>query len=156
MRHSEPRLTSPTATRTSIRWARVLMAAVLAEVFVILMIGAVIMVHRFWLAPSETAAESRAFGEIAGYYVGPAGGALMTFLAVVWVGRKLRADFVLHGVLIGVVGVLLTTGFIVAAKPEHRLMYVCSYLLRIGAGYLGGLTARARSMRLTSLPVVPA
>jgi hypothetical protein len=142
------------AETQNIRWGRVIMAAFLAEITVILMIGAVIMAHRLWIAPDQTPAESRAFGEIAGYYVGPAGGALMTFLFVLWAGRKLNARFVLHGVLIGIAGVLLTAGFIFVAKPEHRFMYVVSYVLRMGAGYAGGLAARARFTGLSSTPIV--
>jgi len=131
------------------------MAAFLAEIAVILMIGAVIVAHNLWIAPGQTQAESRAFGEVAGYYVGPAGGGLMTFLFVLWASRKLNARFVLHGLLIGIAGVVLTAGFIIVAKPEHRFMYVVSYLLRlrIGAGYAGGLAARARFPGMRSTPV---
>ena len=144
MQPSEARRATPVTRKRGIRWARIILAAFLAEVAVILIIGAVIVVHRFWIAPGQTDAEYRAFGEVAGYYAGPAGGALMTFLFVLWVGRRLNSDFVLHGVLIGIAGVLLTAGFIIVAKPEHRLMYVISYVLKIAAGYLGGLAARAR------------
>ncbi len=153
MQPSEAPRTAPGTHKPGIRWGRIALAAFLAEVGVILIIGAVSMAHRFWIAPGQTEAESRAFGEIAGYYAGPAGGALMTFLFVLWVGRMLNSDFVLHGVLVGVAGVLLTAGFIVVAKPEHRSMYVVSYVLRIAAGYLGGLwLARARSTGLRSAP----
>ncbi len=157
MQPSETPRTAGGTRKPGIRWGRIILAAFLAEVGVILIIGAVILTHRFWVAPSQSEAEARAFGEIAGYYAGPAGAALMTFLFVLWAGRKLNSDFVLHGVLIGVAGVLLTAGFIVVAKPEHRLMYVISYLLRIAAGYLGGVwVARARSTGLRSAPIVHA
>jgi len=52
-------------------------------------------------------------------------------------------------VLIGVAGVLLTGGFIVGAKPEHRLMYVVSYVLRIVAGYLGGWAVQEKLARVS-------
>jgi putative membrane protein (TIGR04086 family) len=61
---------------------------------------------------------------------------------VLWVARKLESRFILHGVLVGVLGVLLTVGFIFGAKPEDRLMYVVSFVLRIAGGYLGGVVAR--------------
>lgn len=144
------------ARKPGIRWGLIVLAAFLAEVAVILIIGAAIMAYRIWIAPGQTEAEYRAFGELAGYYAGPAGGALMTFLFVLWLGRKLNSDFILHGVLIGVAGVLLTAGFIFSAKPEHRLMYVISYILRIAAGYLGGLAARGQVYPTDVRPVEPA
>jgi len=156
MQPSKTYTTVRAARKHGLRWGLIVLAAFLAEVAVILIIGAAIMAHRIWIAPGQTEAEYRAFGELAGYYAGPAGGALMTFLFALWVGRKLNSDFILHGVLIGVAGVLLTAGFIAIAKPEHRLMYVISYVLRIAAGYLGGRAARARFTRLPSAPVVPA
>src|SRR5947209_15140899 len=91
----------PGATKSGIRWGRIAVAAVLAEVATILIIGAVIMAHKLWIAPGQSDAETRAFGEIAGYYAGPAGSAVMTFLFVLWAARKLKSDLVLHGVLIG-------------------------------------------------------
>ena len=81
-------------------------------------------------------------GEVAGYYVAPPASAVATFLMVLWVARKLESRVVLHGVLVGLVGVLLTGGFVFAAKPEDRLMYVVSFVLRIVGGYLGGLVAQ--------------
>jgi len=155
MQHAEVRTTTSNR-KPGIRWGRIALAAFLAEVAVILIIGAAIMAHRILIAPGETPAESRAFGEVAGYDVGPFGGALMTFLFVLWVGRKLSSGFVLHGVLIGLAGVLLTVGFIFVAKPDQRVMYVISYVLRLTAGYAGGLAARARFNGLPSPPVVPA
>ena len=115
-----------------------------------------IIVHKLLIEPGQTDAESRAYSELAGYYVGPAGGALMTFLFVLCVGRKLTAHFVVNGVLVGLAGVALTVGFIFVAKPEHRLMYVISYIARIAAGYLGGLAARSRFGGMTPFRRVPA
>ena len=81
-------------------------------------------------------------GELAGYYVAPPASAVATFVMALWVARKLESRFVLHGVLVGLVGVVLTGGFIVMAKSEDRLMYVVSFVLRIAGGYLGGLVAQ--------------
>src|SRR5436853_7574973 len=108
MHASERPGTLSDASKPGIRWGRIAVAAVLAEVATILIIGAVIIVHKLWIAAGQSDAEARAFGEIAGYYAGPAGGAVMTFLFVLRAARKLNSDFVLDGVLIGVAGVLLT------------------------------------------------
>jgi len=114
-----------------IRWGRVVLAAVAAEAAVILLIVAISVIR-----PE--------LGEWAGYHVAPPASALATFLMVLWAARKLEAGFVLHGILVGLAGVALTGGFIFAAKPEDRLMYGVSFVLRIIAGYLGGVVAQKR------------
>jgi putative membrane protein (TIGR04086 family) len=114
---------------TRIRWGRILLASVAAEVLVILSLLAVSAVFK---VPSESA----------GYYVAPPASAVATFLMVFWVARKLESRFVLHGVLVGLVGVVLTGAFVFTAKPEDRWMYVASFVLRIMGGYLGGLVAQ--------------
>ena len=81
-------------------------------------------------------------GELAGYYVAPPASAVATFLTVLWVARKLESRFILHGLLVGLMGVALTGGFVFMAKPEDRLMYAVSFVLRIAGGYLGGLVAQ--------------
>ncbi|MBZ5631848.1 MAG: TIGR04086 family membrane protein [Acidobacteriia bacterium] len=113
----------------NIRWGRVILAAIAAEVGVILLLVAASTVFKV-------------SSESAGYYVAPPASAVATFLMVLWVARKLESRFVLHGLLVGVVGVVLTAGFIFTAKPEDRWMYVVSFVLRIVGGYLGGLVAQ--------------
>ena len=112
-----------------IRWGRVVLGAVAAEASVILLIAAIS------IALPE-------FRESAGYYVAPPASALATFLMTLWVARKLESGFILHGILVGLIGVVLTGGFIFLAKPEDRVMYGVSYVLRIIGGYLGGVVAR--------------
>ena len=120
---------APSGQKARIRWGRVVLAAVAAEVAVILLIIAISIIRP----------ESR---ESAGHYAAPPASALATFLMVLWVARKLESGFILHGILVGLVGVVLTAGFVFVAKPEDRLMYGVSYLLRIVGGYLGGVVAR--------------
>ena len=127
---------------SGIRWGRVILGALLSEAAVIIILAATIMVYRFVISPGRTSAEYQAFGELAGYYVAPAAAALATFFSVLWVARKLTSDFVLNGTLVGAAAVLLTVGFLFGAKPEYRLMYIVSFLLRIAGGFLGGLAAR--------------
>ena len=106
-----------------------MLAAVAAEVVVTLLVLAASTVFK---VP----------GEVAGYYVAPPASAVATFLMVLWVARKLESQFILHGVLVGLVGVVLTSGFIFTAKPEDRWMYAASFVLRIVGGYVGGLVAQ--------------
>jgi hypothetical protein len=39
---------------------------------------------------------------------------------------------------------LLSIGFVFSAKPEHRLMYIVSYVLKIAAGHTAGILAQRR------------
>jgi hypothetical protein len=117
--------------KTRIHWGRVVLAAVAAEASVILLIAAIS------IARPE-------FRESAGYYVAAPASALATFLMTVWVVRNLETGFILHGILVGLIGVVLTGGFIFLAKPEDRVMYGVSFVLRIIGGYLGGVVARKR------------
>ena len=117
--------------KTRIHWGSVVLAAVAAEASVILLIAAIS------IARPE-------FRESAGYYVAAPASALATFLMTVWVVRNLETGFILHGILVGLIGVVLTGGFIFLAKPEDRVMYGVSFVLRIIGGYLGGVVARKR------------
>ena len=89
-------------------------------------------------------------GQRTGYYVAPAAGVLTTFLMVLWVGRRLESGYIANGVMVAVVSVILTSGFIFSARPEDRLMYVAAFVVRIVAGYLGGVRAQARSSHAAS------
>ena len=77
----------------------------------------------------------------------------MVFLFTLWVGRRIDSAFVMHGVLIGVLGILLfgiiwiaTTGSF--AQPP---LYVVAHVLKILGGIAGGLVAEKRKRRV--LPV---
>lgn len=126
----------------NIRFGRVLVGGLMSEVGVIAALLLGIGVHSsFSLGVDARFAD---VGEQVGYYVAPPAGVLTTLLAALWVARPLRGAFVAHGVLVGVVSVLLTVGFLVGARPEHRAMYVIAFALRIVGGYAGGAIARWR------------
>ena len=130
-----------------IRWGSVIAAAVLSEFVAISILMAFTLVYFFLFAHDRTLSEFEQLGARAGYYVAPIAGGLATFFSALWATRRLTAHFVLNGTLVGVVVVILTAGFLFGARPEDRLMYLISFVLRIAAGYLGGLTAQARFHR---------
>jgi hypothetical protein len=68
------------------------------------------------------------------------------FLFTLWVGKRIESAFVMHGVLIGVLGILLfgtmwlaTTGSL--AQPP---LYVAAHVLKVLGGIAGGLVAEKR------------
>lgn len=125
-----------------IRWGRVVLGAVLSEVMVVAVLSAIIVGYRYLIAPGRTAAEYDVFTARASYYVAPATAGLATLLAALWTGRGLTSGFVANGTLVGAIAVVLTLGFFFGAKPEDRLMYGVSFVLRIIGGYLGGVVAQ--------------
>jgi len=137
----------PLTESSRIHWGRIAIAAVLSEVLVIVILVVITTTYRFLIAPGRTAAEYSAFSELAGYYVAPTAAGLATLFAAVWVGRKLTSAFITSGILVGVAAVVLTGGFIFIAKPEDRLMYGVSFVLRIAGGYIGGAVAQRRFIR---------
>jgi hypothetical protein len=116
-------------------------------------VGAAMAIY-VWLTPALTADQYSALGADVGYYVAPAAGIVTTLLAVLWATRTLTSDFVLHGLLVGVVSVLLTAGFAVSARPQDRPMYIAAFALRLVAGYGGGLMARRRATARTDASAV--
>ena len=75
---------------------------------------------------------------------------VVVFLFTLWVGKRIDADFVLHGVLIGVVGILLfcvmwrATAGSLLAQPA---LYVVAHALKVAGGIAGGLVAGTRKQR---------
>ena len=75
------------------------------------------------------------------------------FLFTLWVGKRIESAFVMHGVLIGVLGILLfgtiwlaTTGSL--AQPP---LYVVAHVLKVLGGIAGGLVAEKRKRHV--LPI---
>jgi len=137
--------------KSPVRWGRVIAAAVLSEFGAITVLMAVTLVDFFLFAHNRTLAEFEQLGARTGYYVAPVATALATYLSALWATRRLAAHFVLNGTLVGVGAVILTAGFLFGARPEDRLMYFVIFVLRIAAGYLGGLTAQTRFNRSRTL-----
>lgn len=146
----------PLKLDSRIRWGRVVAAAFLSEVAVILVLLAVMEAHRFLIAPGRTPAEYDAFADLAGYYVAPPATLPAVFFAVLWAARKLTSAFMTHGMLIGIASVILSIPFVFMAEPEERLMYGVSYLLRIVGGYLGGAVAQRSARAIVRAPSSPA
>lgn len=112
---------------TRVHWVRVLIGGFLAEA---LLIAVVIPVLKIW-------------GQHALLYIVPPAALVTCFLLALWVGRRLEARFVLHGILVGVVATLLYVG-LTLARPEP-LAYLVAHGLKILGGAGGGAFARRRA-----------
>src|SRR5260370_34996319 len=104
----------------SIQWGRVLLAAFLME----LVLFAIAV-------PLFLSGAGRVL-----IYVVPPAALIATFAVTVWLGRRITSKFVLHGVLIGVVGTLIYVG-LTPAQPEPCQNWL-PHASRVAGGAAGG------------------
>jgi hypothetical protein len=140
-------------THSRVRWGRVLVAALMSEVAVLTLLGLIIAAYRFLLAPGLSGTDYQAFGNLAGYYVAPPAAGIAVFFGALWATRRLATDLIVNGTMVGVSAAILTSGFLFVARPEDRLMYVVSLVLRIIGGWLGGRIAHRASARRAAAAV---
>ena len=113
-----------------IRWGRVLIAGILAEVLVVALLAPV-----YFLLGERAAVYSTTWASFAG-----------TFFLAVWVGRKIESRFVLHGFLVGLVAMLFYLA--VTRAQGESLLYMVAHALKLLGGTSGGVFAEKRKMRL--------
>ena len=130
---------------STIHWIRVLVAGVLSEVGVIVVLLASIATYKKLSvgATAEAKPGEPSLGERIGYYVAPAAGFVTTGLATLWAVRGLDTGIIANAVAVGIVSVLITSPFVLSARPEHRLMYCIAFVLRPVAAYLAGVVSSA-------------
>src|ERR1039458_969082 len=128
MKAQEGRGRRMTAGETSggpgrLHWVRILIGGFLAEALLILIVIPI----------------NVKFGQHPLLYVAPVG-SLLTCLALAWwVGRGIEARFVVHGLLVGVVAMLIYIA-LTRAQPEP-FAYVLAHGLKLLGGVCGGLLA---------------
>jgi hypothetical protein len=120
----------------TIRWLRLVGAALVAEAVPIgLLVGLVAA-----LGPTDPEA-AQAFASRWGAWVGPIGGAIVTFLLAIWVARPLAAGHAVHGGLLGLFVAVLDAALLVVGASAFEWLFVFSGAGRIVAGLLGGYLA---------------
>lgn len=133
--------------KARIAWGRVILAAVMSEMAVIIVLLAITGVYILF-SHKATVSDIHQFGTSVGYYVAPLAAGLCTFVAARWAIRSLKADLLLNGTLVGVAATILTVGMFFGATPGDRVMYLVSFVIRIAAGYAAGATAKPRAALL--------
>jgi putative membrane protein (TIGR04086 family) len=110
----------------SIQWGRVLLAAFVMELILI-----AIAIPLFLSGAGRVLV-----------YVIPPTAFIATFAVTVWLGRKIKSNLVLHGVLIGVVGTLMYIA-LTRAQPEPW-QYWLAHVLKVLGGAAGGMVLARR------------
>src|ERR1700719_83789 len=114
----------------SIQWGRVLLVAFVMEIVLI-----AIAVPLFLSGA----------GRVLVYVIPPAA-FIATFAVTVWLGRGIRSNFVMHGVLIGIVGTLMYVA-LARAQPEPWQYWLAHALKVVGGAARGVVLARLRPPR---------
>lgn len=118
-----------------------IVAGVLTEVCVIIVMVAVMTAHNL-MARGETVAEQTAFAGRVGSVVGPIGGALLAFMFALWACRRLKADFVLNSLLVGIIAAIAHLALVLSSKMGYQLIYAIADVLKIVAAVAGGYMAQ--------------
>jgi len=122
---------------SEIRWVRIVVFGFLSEVAVI----AVFIPATVFL------------GERPGMYAAVAGSLVMPFFFGMWAARTVKSRFVLHGILVGAVGILIYVG-LTGGQPEP-LLYIFAHVLKLIGGGAGGYVAKRRNIQLNENPSSP-
>ena len=121
------------STSAGIHWLRALLGGFLAELAVIALVLPITL-----LAGKNTLT-----------YSAPAASLLACFLFAIWVGRRLTSQFVLHGILVGVVATLIYVA-LTRGGPEPPA-YLIAHALKLLGGAAGGLVAARRQKSAQNL-----
>ena len=121
-----------------IRWGRIVVAAVLAEVAVI----AVFFILLFGATLAGVPDLARPLSTL-DYVDALVSSFAMVFLFTLWVGKRIESRFVLHGILVGVVAMLLfvALNFGLNRTLEEPPLYWVAHGLKILGGIAGGRVA---------------
>jgi hypothetical protein len=90
-------------------------------------------------------------GTTPGIYAAVIGSFIMPFAFGMWAARKAEAYWILHGTLVGALGIVIYLG-LTRAQPEPAL-YVFGHVLKLAGGAAGGYMAwrqRARPVPVAS------
>src|SRR5439155_26267764 len=96
-----------------IRWLRVLAGGFLSELalFAVFIPATIVL------------------GQVPGMYVAVAGSLVIPFLFGIWTARKAEAYFVIHGVLVGAIGILIYVGL--TRRQPDPLLYLFADILKL-------------------------
>ena len=123
---------------TRIHFIRVLVAILASEALPILALVIVVLIFGVWRSPDSVTPEE--FAPMAGNWVGPIGGFLMTLVFARWAARHASERPFSHGIAVGIGTALLDVGLgiALAGTGVTQVIFVLSNAGRILAGILGG------------------
>jgi len=137
---------------SSIRWLRVVSAALAVIALSFLILTVIIALYAFGLAfqargaPDQTAINH--FAARLSPKVMPWLEVVLTFLAAVVVSRRTEKAGAIHGLFIGILAGLLSLAVPLALSGRLGFHNLVFFLIAVGLGWLGGAVARKRTGRI--------
>jgi len=136
---------------SSVRWFRILAAAVAVIALCFLILALITTVYAFGLAVHTRGTPDQAaishFASRTGRLLMPWLEALLTAFAAAVVARRIDNASVIHGLLVGILVGLLGTAISLAFGGHLNLRVICLFLIVVGMGWLGGLVGRKKSAK---------
>jgi hypothetical protein len=137
--------------QTQLRVGRVLAFGVLAEVATVVAILVTLALHSRVFAAGQPQAVIDDFAQRAPAVLGPAAGALFTFIAALLATRPLEDAFRTHGLVVGAVAASLTIPGLLDATPFMRPVYLVAIPLKLAAGVFAGWLSERRRVALKNV-----
>ena len=126
-----------------LRVLRALFFGIGAELLTILSIVLAITVYK--LGGGHTSADADQFGAKAGLLIGPAGGAVFTFVMALAAMRGVTGRYVAHGLIVGAGAAAFHLLGVTHAPGGFQAIYLIADLAKLAAGALAGfLASRSR------------
>lgn len=135
-------MTAPVAPRDRNRWLATLGYGLLAEVCTIITIILISLVYKFGIARGLTDAAYEAFNQKMGGVVGIVVGTLFVYLFARVITRRLRGNFVAHGLLVAVTAIVVSVSGSIAGHQGVPSGYILASILKIVAGWFAGFQGR--------------
>ncbi|MBO0856876.1 MAG: hypothetical protein J2P21_00170 [Chloracidobacterium sp.] len=122
---------------------RLILAGIGAEIVSVMLQIGIIIHHGVTHETSETLDEYQQFARNVRYFVGPFLSFAVTFLFVLWIGRRLKNGSVItgaiSGVLIGFIAAGAEASLMFVFRGELELFLIPAALIKVLAGYLAGV-----------------
>ena len=131
-----------------IHWRLIVVAGFLSEVAVLVVFFVLLIVAKLAGVPALASPMSPL-----DYVDALVSSFVMVFLFTLWVGKRIESGFVLHGALIGVVGIVLFSAMWVATTPSWTQppLYIVAHVLKVLGGIAGGRVAEMRRRRVLTV-----
>ncbi|MBK0403259.1 TIGR04086 family membrane protein [Adhaeribacter sp. BT258] len=129
--------------KSPIRLLRVAIAALIAELIPLIVLVAAITIYGY-LMPGLDKSVYETFATQAAAYIGPVAGTLATLGMAFWAARKPENRRWLHGLLTGILVVILDLAIFATPKADFDLNDGLVLLAKFAAGLLGGYLAQRR------------
>ena len=124
-----------------LRFQRIVIAAILARLIPVVVLVATVTIYSYLAVPGLAPDQYSSFALEAGRLINITIGTLATLGMAYWAARKPESAQKLHGILVGIVVVMIDLAILFTPGADFSLLNGIAMLLKIIAGALGGYLA---------------